>query len=183
MPALVVAGSKAEALTALTEKAGLSVTLSDSAADAARLVSEKDFDSVIISAPLAEGSAAQLAEYVSHTSSAAVLLLAPEGAVSGKRARELQETGVFVLETPLKKEVFLAVLRAATAGAGRFRREKAALGFKLEEARAVSRAKALLMSQLNMSEAEAHRFIEREAMNGRVTKAEIAARILRIYQN
>ena len=181
MPALVVAGSKAEALTALTEKAGLSVTLSDSAADAARLVSEKDFDSVIISAPLAEGSAAQLAEYVSHTSNAAVLLLAPEGAVSGKRARELQETGVFVLETPLKKEVFLAVLRAATAGAGRFRREKAALGLK--EARAVSRAKALLMSQLNMSEAEAHRFIEREAMNGRVTKAEIAARILRIYQN
>lgn len=183
MPALVVAGSRAEALTALTEQAGLSVTPTDSAAEAARLVSETDFDSVIISAPLAEGSAVQLAEYVSRTASAAVMLLAPKGVVLPESVAALQGKGVFVLETPLKKEIFLAVLQAATAGAGRFKREKAALNFKLDEARAVSRAKALLMSQLNMSEAEAHRFIEREAMNGRVTKAEIAARILRIYQN
>ena len=183
MPALVVAGNKAEALTALTEKAGMSVTSTASAAEAARLVSERDFDSVIICAPLSDGSAAELAGYVSRNSSAAVLVLAQSGVIPEKTVSSLQGKGVFVLELPLKKEVFLAVLQAATAGAGRFRREKAALSFKLDEARAVGRAKALLMSQLNMSEAEAHKYIEREAMNGRVTKLEIAARILRTYQN
>jgi len=34
-----------------------------------------------------------------------------------------------------------------------------------------------------MSEAEAHRFIEKQAMDLRVTKREIASRILKTYEN
>lgn len=183
MRALAVAGRETEALTALILEAGMSVTPSETATEAAHLISEKDFDSIIILSPVRGGSAAELAGYAADTTLSAVILLAPADTVEPKVKRALREKGVFVLETPLKQEVLSSVLQSAAAGAGRFRREKEKLDSKLKEMRALSRAKGLLMSQLNMSEDEAHKFIEREAMNRRMTKAEIAARILRTYQN
>ena len=76
-----------------------------------------------------------------------------------------------------------AILAASAAGAGRIRREKEKMASRLSELRMVSQAKAVLMSALNMSENEAHHYIEREAMNRRITKKEVSESILRTYQN
>ena len=54
---------------------------------------------------------------------------------------------------------------------------------KLEDIRVVDRAKCMLISYLSMSESEAHKYIEKQAMDKRLTKREIAERILKTYEN
>ena len=51
-----------------------------------------------------------------------------------------------------------------------------------DEQRLIARAKHTLMLYLNMSEPMAHRYIEKRAMDMRVTKKEIARNILKAYE-
>jgi len=53
---------------------------------------------------------------------------------------------------------------------------------KLDDTRIVNRAKLLLMSRLKMSEKEAHRYIEKAAMDGCLKKRDVAESILRTYE-
>ena len=54
---------------------------------------------------------------------------------------------------------------------------------KIEEIRLVDRAKCVLIQYLNMTEAEAHRYIEKQAMDMRKTKKTIAENILNTYDS
>ncbi len=51
-----------------------------------------------------------------------------------------------------------------------------------DEMNLINRAKHALMLYLNMSEPTAHRYIEKRAMDMRVTKKEIAKNILKTYE-
>ena len=51
-----------------------------------------------------------------------------------------------------------------------------------EEMTLINRAKLALRLYLNMSEPAAHRYIEKRAMDMRVTKKEIAKNILKTYE-
>ena len=53
---------------------------------------------------------------------------------------------------------------------------------KIEEIRIVNKAKWLLIDQLKMTEQEAHRYIEKQAMDRCVTRRTIAENILATYK-
>ena len=55
------------------------------------------------------------------------------------------------------------------------------LKVKMEEIKLVNRAKMLLMSNMNMSEQEAHRYIEKEAMDRGMKRTAISEEIIRTY--
>ena len=61
--------------------------------------------------------------------------------------------------------------------------ENAQLKQKIDDMRIIDRAKCLLISCLSMSEQEAHRYIEKQAMDMRETKRAIAEGILKTYEN
>ena len=52
---------------------------------------------------------------------------------------------------------------------------------KIEEIRLVDRAKCMLIQYLSMTESQAHRYIEKQAMDRRVTRGEVARSILGLY--
>ena len=52
---------------------------------------------------------------------------------------------------------------------------------QLQDMKRIHKAKSLLMNQLGMSEADAHRWIEKAAMDRCVKKREIAETIIRMY--
>ena len=52
---------------------------------------------------------------------------------------------------------------------------------KMEEIRLVNRAKWVLISELKMSEPDAHLYISRRAMDLCVSKREVAEEIIRLY--
>ena len=53
---------------------------------------------------------------------------------------------------------------------------------KMEEIRVVNRAKCVLIELEHLTEAQAHRQIEKQAMDQRMTRKEIAEEILAAYQ-
>lgn len=56
-------------------------------------------------------------------------------------------------------------------------------GRTAEEIEIINRAKTTLMEYLGFTEPQAHRYIEKHAMDMRVTKIEIAKNILKIYES
>ena len=54
---------------------------------------------------------------------------------------------------------------------------------KRRQMKVINRAKKTLMDYLNFTEPQAHRYIEKHAMDMRVKKIEIAKGILKIYES
>lgn len=65
----------------------------------------------------------------------------------------------------------------------RLKKENSRLVQRLEDIRVITRAKCLLIEYLNMSELAAHKYIEKQAMDLRITKKEVANRILKTYEH
>lgn len=89
--------------------------------------------------------------------------------------------GVFFAEASELKELLPAVISSCV----RMRELKGQtenLLAKLDDAKLINRAKLLLISRLNMTEAQAHRYIERTAMDNCVKIRELAERIIRTYE-
>ena len=129
------------------------------------LLHETGFDLIV-----AEGAGAA---FLSEASKVSVVL-----SVGGE---DFSDRGVFVLK---KKEDFPAVLpwlRAARARIFSLQAENGILQKKIEDLSLVSRAKRVLQKTLGMTESEAHRYIEKQAMDLRVSKSAVARRILATY--
>ena len=54
---------------------------------------------------------------------------------------------------------------------------------KMDELRLVDRAKLILIQQFRMTEKDAHRYIEKNAMDRSLKRGDVARRIIRTYQN
>ena len=61
-------------------------------------------------------------------------------------------------------------------------KEKEKLKSRISEIKLVDRAKCTLIEYLRMSEEQAHHYIEKQAMDFRLTKVEVAKNILKIYE-
>ena len=61
-------------------------------------------------------------------------------------------------------------------------KENGRLQQKIEEMRLVDRAKCTLVQYLGLTEPQAHRYLEKQAMDMRMTRREVAEEILRTYE-
>ena len=97
---------------------------------------------------------------------------------------KVAEYGVFTLPKPTSKPTLLQALSWMESSRERLRQlEKKSLSIekKMAEIRLVNKAKWFLISELSMSEPEAHRYIEKQAMDRCVTRRSIAEEIIRTY--
>ena len=96
----------------------------------------------------------------------------------------VQAAGICVMSWPTPQEVFRQTLRnlLLLMKSLRAMQEKTdQLQSQLQDMKRIQKAKSLLMNQLGMSEADAHRWIEKAAMDRCVKKREIAETIIRMY--
>ena len=92
--------------------------------------------------------------------------------------------GIFILQKPISKNLFQTSLSWLISAREKIRKnEKKTLSFeeKMNEIRLVNRAKWLLISELKMSEPDAHRYIEKQAMDRCESKRKIAEEIINTY--
>ena len=66
---------------------------------------------------------------------------------------------------------------------GEYEDKQATVEDKIQEIRLVNKAKWALIQCLGMTEEEAHRHIEKRAMDERLTRREVASRILSTYSH
>jgi response regulator NasT len=148
-----------------------------------RAWSERSYDYVLINSPLPDDTGVRFAIDLS-SSQGTVVLLFVKAEIHDDILGKVVEHGVFTLSKPLSRSVLTTALNWMASARERLRKsEKKALSFeeKMEEIRIVNRAKWLLISELKMEEPQAHRYIEKQAMDRCISKKEAAQEILKIY--
>ncbi len=125
------------------------------------------------------------ARYFSEQTTAGLLALVREGARE-EAERRFAGLGIPVLGISLSCKALLTVLKFAEKSAERLsavRSENKKLKDAIDDLKLIDRAKCALIRYLNMTEADAHRFIEKQAMNKRLPRREIALHILNAYES
>ena len=150
---------------------------------ARRELTDKAYDFVIINSPLRDDMGVHFAIDICTGRQSAVLLLVKNDLHDGIH-EQVAEYGVFTLSKPLSKTTMsyaLSWLESARERLRQFEKKSLTIEEKMAEIRLVNKAKWLLISQLSMSEPEAHRYIEKQAMDRCVTKWTIAEEIMKTY--
>ncbi len=156
-----------------------------SGGEARRFLVNRPVDIVVINAPLKDVSCTDLAINLSQDFSVGVLLMV-KSEVYDQVTYQVEDYGVLTMSRPCtSKEIFqsMKLLMATQARLRKLERKTANLEEKMEEIRLVNRAKGLLMDNLKMTEAEAHRYIEKAAMDNCEKKSVIAKNLIKTYGN
>ena len=152
--------------------------------EARRMLISQDYDLVIINAPLPDEFGHDLAIKVAESSAKGVILFVPSDYYYEVTDR-VEKYGVATLSKPASSQLFYQALRLMTALNNRMsaiRQENTKLQTRMNEIRIINRAKCCLIEYLQMTEPQAHRYIEKQAMDLRQTKREIAESILKTYE-
>ena len=142
-----------------------------------------DYDAVIVSTPLRSEFGLEFVANLSKKCTAPIIVLA-RADIAGDVQSRLKFTGAFVLAKPFQKSVLQQTIKTAAVAKENINRlisEKSELSKQLDDVRVIDRAKFCLIQYLNMSEEQAHRHIQKRAMDTRRTQREIAEDILRTY--
>lgn len=97
---------------------------------------------------------------------------------------KVEDFGVITVSKPISKQMFWSALKLAKVAQRRItmaNKQNELLKEKLEDLKLVSRAKILLVSYEGMSEEQAHKYIEKYAMNERMSRVEVAQMVIRRY--
>ena len=158
-------------------------TIVASGGEARRRMDTNDFEVVIINTPLPDEFGHELCADAVEKTDAGVIFLA-KAAAAEQLLTPLSEEGVLLVTKPFSNTFFLQAIHMAAASNHRLlllRQENQRMQEKLAQVRLVSRAKCCLIELGRMTEAEAHRYIEKKAMDTRRDRAEVAQEILDSY--
>lgn len=156
----------------------------DNAGAARRLVLDEKVDIAIVNAPLREEFGTQLALDLADENIGVLLLTGSE--VYDQICYKVEDEGVFCLSKPMSRQSFYSAIKLLTAMRGKLvklDRRNQVLQEKMLDIRTVNRAKWLLIERHHMTENDAHRYIEKQAMDMRMSRREVAEGIIRAYDN
>ena len=160
------------------------VTVAVSTQEARRILLETRYDIVVINAPLKDEFGSKFAIDTCINSSSGVLLL-----VKSEQFEEINdkvmEYGVLTVAKPASVTTITQSMRSLCTMRERMRRmeeKQITVEEKIEEIRIVNHAKWLLIEKEHMTENDAQRFIEKTAMNERISKRKTAQKIIETYE-
>lgn len=151
--------------------------------EARRIILNNDFDIIIINSPLADESGVNLAIHASESTNSIVIYVVKQEKYDDCVA-SLSNTNIMVIAKPINKSILYQALNSAIILQNKrraYEKEVKRLKEKLEETRIVGQAKCMLIEHMHITEEEAHRIIEKKAMDTRDKKINIAMEIIRNY--
>ncbi len=143
------------------------------------------FDRIIISTPLSDEFGLDFVADISKQTRSGIVVLA-KGEIADEVQKKIKFTGAFVLARPFGKAMLIQALKfaeVAREGMLKLEEENKQLSKQISDMKLVNKAKAVLMQYLNLNEEQAHRYIQKQAMDMRKTQSAIAREILQTYQN
>ncbi len=144
-----------------------------------------EFDLICINAPLIDENGIELSRHFAETTRSSVVIIVPQ-----KSADEvndmLTQYGVLVIAKPINKHLFHHYLQFTDCFRTRMLRveqENKRLKGMVEDIKIIDRAKLLLVTCLGMSEEQAHRYLEKQAMDLRTSRLNVAKQVIQTYEN
>ena len=159
------------------------VTTVTDAGHARRLLLENSYDLVLINTPLPDEFGTALASDICRDTDSGVLIFVKAEMYDDIYAKVV-ESGVMVISKPVSSQMVSQTIRVMCSAQERmrgFEAKQVSVEDKIKEIRLINKAKWVLIECLSMTEQEAHRYIEKQAMDRRLPKAEIAENIIKTY--
>ncbi|MGN1047337.1 MAG: ANTAR domain-containing response regulator [Eubacteriales bacterium] len=153
-----------------------------SAGEAKRLLISMEFDLLIINTPLSDELGTELALDFADGSMGILLLCKSD--IYEQVCLRVEESGVLTLPKPVGKGMLYSAIKllcAVNAKLARLEKKNRTLQEKMADIRVVNRAKWLLIENLGMTEKDAHYYVEKQAMDTRLSRREVAESIIRTY--
>ncbi len=142
-----------------------------------------EYDLIVIDAPLPDELGDDLALHAAEQTNAGIILIVENEILADVNAN-VEDMGIFVMPKPASPEFFYQAVKLLTAARNRIsllEDENKKLQEKISEIRLVDRAKLVLIQRLEMTEQQAHRYIEKQSMDMRQSRAITAQNILKTY--
>ena len=180
---LLVSGNDAgsQKLSDLLAGAGYAVPkLAFSASEARMIALKSDFDLIIINMPLADETGKELAFDLADYTNSAIITLLTNGReeIIGAFGRR---KGIFIITKPINRKLFLDSVLFVLSSRQKLKKliqKNLELTKSLEDQKSVAKAKCLIIANSKLTEPEAHRFIEKQAMDLQLTKRQVAERVI-----
>lgn len=155
------------------------ITVITSGSEARRFIKNKpEADIVTINTPLPDEFGLELAMMIAESISAGVILIC--GNDFAEYINEnISDGNIFVIMKPFSREVFTECIHCLKPMEQH--KESADILSRIDEMRLINRAKCTLMQNLKFTEQQAHKYIEKQAMNNRQTRKDVALKILASY--
>lgn len=181
---LAVSGPKTEKVFSdmIMEWRNADIIVRNTSREAWKTLQDTTYSIVVVLSPLVDGQGIDLAEMAARTSSGVIFVCRPQA--YEKALDKLQESGVYVFSTDMGKKIFHQALRMMYAVNIRLAKDvpqTRMLQDRIKDIRIINRAKCLLIQYERLSEEEAHKTIEKEAMNRQMSRRQIAEEILESY--
>lgn len=186
MDALIVANTptRQRALTDVLYREKVNCIVCSTAAEARRASLCRPIDMFVINSGLIDEHGNELAIAISEAHDCGGVYIDDYMRIE-QIEDDLNRFGIIALSRPLTRSALLEAVRLITVSNARVRALKAKneeLSVKLEDLKFVSRAKIALMRSLGYSEEQAHKFIEKKAMDMHTTRRKVAMDILKTYE-
>lgn len=158
---------------------------SHSASDARCKLLENPYDIVIVNAPLSDEFGSRLCIDASRNNGTVAVIFASNDTYD-EIYDKVSVQGVFVVRKPTSRNLVSQALSLSVCARERLRtlENKAVKAeSKVDEIRIVNKAKWMLIDHEGLSEADAHRYVEKSAMDAGITKKLAAQLIIDKYLN
>ncbi len=167
----------------LLKSAGIDDISFSSGENIRRLLTEHSYSLIISVLPFGSGFGLDSVAYISSSTDSEQVVFAPSK-VYDEVCSKTVGLNISILPKNVPAAVAVNTVRRAAAVKQRLdeaKSENDLLRRKADEAKIVFRAKAVLIEYLKLSENDAHRFIQKRAMDRQTTLAEAAVEVLKTY--
>lgn len=159
------------------------VISANSSNEARRLFLNNEFSVCIIDTPLSDEFGIELSLFIVQNYNCSAILLV-KGEIEEDVTAKTEDYGVIVISKPINMQYFLKMIKISISSSRRINNiqsEYKKLQSKIEDLKIIDRAKCLLIENLNLTENQAHKQIEKKAMDSRLTKRAISEKIITKY--
>lgn len=159
------------------------ILYADSAGSAKRMLLSTEVDILIINTPLPDEFGIDFA--LDASDSRAGILILVKSDLFDRTCYKVEDSGILTVPKPIQRQTFYTAIKLITATGARLEKmeeKNRSLQEKMADIRIVNRAKWLLIENMHMNETDAHYYIEKQAMDLRLSKREMAVNIIKAYE-
>lgn len=159
------------------------IEVTDSAQEARRRIQELAYNLIIINAPLTHELGTELALDILEMEDSDIVMIVKSEDLANVEMK-LYNSPIFIEEKPLNKQKFIRDLNYILNCQNRrerFNKQYRKLKNNMDSLKLQFRAKILLMKNLDMTEDQAHRYLQKQSMDNRKTPGQVAQSIINLY--
>lgn len=169
-----------EIRTLMLQQGYSSAEYSLSANEARRKLDFFEPELILINSPLQDELGIDLVLDIADKTDAGIIILAKHEHLEEMQYK-LEKIGALILPKPINKTILLQTARFAAQSRKSLRglkNQKDDLEKKMQDRKIIEKAKWILVEKMNMTEPQAHRYIQKRAMDTRVSQIKVAEEIL-----